>query len=406
MAINFPNSPGIGSVFVDTTSGFSYEWTGSLWKSFSGNLVSNIKILDNISGSFNGSETTFNLTSNSSAVNPVSAQQIELHVNGVQQAPGVNYTISGSTVVFTSPPTGGHTFFGKLLGTALSLNTIAAGSDGSGLINLSAGQLTGALPAIDGSALTGIVAGATLSAGSGSQRVVLTGQTSGSMTAAATDAELTYNSGTDTLSAGTFSGALTGNASGTAGGLTGTPDITIRNLTGVAATFTGLLTYEDVTNVDSVGFITARAGIKFGLAGVGGTITADGHAEFVGVCTATKYFGDGSELSNISVGLTTESLVSSGVITLNLTSAQDHKVTATGICTITCTGGSEGDSHTVRIVNSGIATVGFSTFFLFPSGSSPALPTSTGAISLVSFTINRVGAGGTQLLAGASVNFS
>jgi hypothetical protein len=248
----------------------------------------------------------------------------------------------------------------------------------------------------DGSALTGITAGATLSAGSGSQRVVLTGQTSGSMTAAATDAELTYNSGTDTLSAGTFSGNISG------------------NITGVAATFTGnvsiggTLTYEDVTNVDSVGVITARSGIKFGLAGVGGTVTADGHAEFTGVCTATEYYGDGSNLTGIATvaGMTTESIVSSGVITLNLTLSQDHKVTATGICTITCTGGSEGDSHTVRIVNSGVATVGFSTFFLFPSGSSPSLPTSPGAISLVSFTINRVGAGGTQLLTGASVNFS
>jgi hypothetical protein len=120
----------------------------------------------------------------------------------------------------------------------------------------------------DGSALTGIVAGATLSAGSGSQRVVVTSQTSGSMTAAATDAELTYNSSTDTLSATTFSGALTGNASGTAGGLTGTPDITVNNITGAAVTFSGdltingTLTYEDVTNVDAVGIVTARTGIK------------------------------------------------------------------------------------------------------------------------------------------------
>jgi hypothetical protein len=43
---------------------------------------------------------------------------------------------------------------------------------------------------------------------------------------------------------------------------------------------------------------------------------------------------------------------------------------------------------------------------LWPSGSSPSLPTADGAISLISFTINRVGAAGTQLLAGASVNFS
>ena len=108
-----------------------------------------------------------------------------------------------------------------------------------------------------------------------------------------------------------------------------------------------------------------------------------------------------------AAGLGTEATVASGaVVTLNLSSAQDHKVTATGTCTITCSGGTEGESHTVRIVNSGIATVGFSTYFLFPSGAAPSLPTASGTINLVSFTVHRVGAGGTQLLAGASVNFS
>jgi len=119
------------------------------------------------------------------------------------------------------------------------------------------------------------------------------------------------------------------------------------------------------------------------------------------------YFGDGSQLSGISVGLTTEATTPSNAVTeLDLTAAQDHKVTATGICTITVTGGTEADSHTIRIVNSGIATVGFSTYFLFPSGATPSLPTADGAISLISFTVHRVGLGGTQLLAGASVNFS
>ena len=60
------------------------------------------------------------------------------------------------------------------------------------------------------------------------------------------------------------------NTSGTAAGLSGTPDITIRNLVGVAATFTGVLTYEDVTNVDAVGLITAQSGIRV----TGGVIEA------------------------------------------------------------------------------------------------------------------------------------
>ena len=53
----------------------------------------------------------------------------------------------------------------------------------------------------------------------------------------------------------------------TSGIATGT-DLNIRNITGVAATFTGnvtvggTLTYDDVTNIDSVGLITARSGIS------------------------------------------------------------------------------------------------------------------------------------------------
>ena len=114
-----------------------------------------------------------------------------------------------------------------------------------------------------------------------------------------------------------------------------------------------------------------------------------------------------STITIAAAGLGTEATVASGaVITLDLSSAQDHKITATGICTITCSGGTEGESHTVRIINSGSATIGFSTYFLWPSGATPSLPSASGAKSLVSFTVNSVGAGGTELLAGASVNFS
>ena len=68
----------------------------------------------------------------------------------------------------------------------------------------------------------------------------------------------------------TSTGGFVGNVTGTATGLSGTPDITIRNITGVAATFTGnvsvagTLTYEDVTNIDSVGIVTARSGVQIG----------------------------------------------------------------------------------------------------------------------------------------------
>ena len=213
----------------------------------------------------------------------------------------------------------------------------------------------------------------------------------------------------------------------------------------------GTLTYEDVTNVDSVGVITARSGIvatgvvtATTFAGSGADLTNLPSAQLSGALPAidgsaltglpaggvTVRSAGGSALGSgitdinfqsgatvtasgagstitIAAGLSTAAAVVSGIVTtLNLSAAQDHKLTVSGVTTITCSGGTEGESHTVRIINSGTTTIGFSTFFLFPSGSAPSLPTVDGAISLISFTVNRVGAAGTQLLAGASLNYS
>ena len=253
-------------------------------------------------------------------------------------------------------------------------------------------------------------------------------------------------------------------------------------------TIGGTLTHEDVTNIDSVGVVTARGGFLAGnpAVSVGATITAAGAASFSGIGTfnsdlnvsgnvdvggittstgnlfvgtgvsvyastgivsATAFYGDGAALSGvvsgievesggssvgtsltainfasgatitqgssgittvtIAAGITTYSNVASGIVsTLYLSDAQDHKITTTGFVTFTSSGGSEGESHTLRIVNSGISTVGFGTYFLWPGGAAPSMPTASGAISLISFTVQRVGAGGTQLLAGASLNYS
>ena len=137
--------------------------------------------------------------------------------------------------------------------------------------------------------------------------------------------------------------------------------------------------------------------------------TASGGVTVTGTVAATSYTGDGSALTGIQAGIQTSVPKSvSGITTVLDLSKDDFKITAAGITTIDVRGGSEGNSHTLRIHNSGITTVGFSTYFLFPSGSSPIIPTADGTISLISFTVDRQGAVGlaTQLLAGASVNFS
>jgi len=108
--------------------------------------------------------------------------------------------------------------------------------------------------------------------------------------------------------------------------LTNNDDITLRNITGVAATFTGsvsiggTLTYEDVTNIDSVGIVTARTGIKV----LAGGINA------VGVVTATQFKGDGSQLTGIISGITVKeegSALSTQATTLNFVGSN---VTASG----------------------------------------------------------------------------
>ena len=134
----------------------------------------------------------------------------------------------------------------------------------------------------------------------------------------------------------------------------------------------------------------------------------------VGIVTASSgivtYYGDGSQLSGISVGITTTASSPSAntVVTLDLSSAQHHELNlSAGITTITCSGGSIGDSHSVLLIQptSGIATVGFSTYFLFPSGATPAMSEGGGKIDLLSFVAKQVGAGGTQLLASAGLNY-
>ena len=115
---------------------------------------------------------------------------------------------------------------------------------------------------------------------------------------------------TGVLTATSFSGSLAGTASNAtvavnAQGLTGTPNITVGTVSGTTGTFSGnvsvggTLTYDDVTNIDSVGLVTARTGVKVTAGGV--NVTSGGINVTAGVSTfsgGTKITG--SQTSNIS----------------------------------------------------------------------------------------------------------
>ena len=78
-------------------------------------------------------------------------------------------------------------------------------------------------------------------------------------------------------------------------------NLTVTGNAGVA----GTVTYEDVTDIDSVGVVTARTGIKIGpTAGVAATVFSDGSINSTGIITASTYHGSGADLTGI-VGVPT-----------------------------------------------------------------------------------------------------
>ena len=68
---------------------------------------------DDVSGSFNGTATSFSLRVNSVAFPPSPSKNIMVFLGGVAQTPGASkaYTVSGSTITFSSPPPIGTTFY-------------------------------------------------------------------------------------------------------------------------------------------------------------------------------------------------------------------------------------------------------------------------------------------------------
>jgi len=152
-------------------------------------------------------------------------------------------------------------------------------------------------------------------------------------------ADLTVSGNLTVNGTATFLGAGTSVAFATTSyNLAGAPDITVNNLVGVAATFSGKVSYEDVENIDSVGIVTARSGVdvlagginvvgggltvtgvypfsgavQFGAAGVAGSITSGGDAVFAGIVTPS----DGRLIAGVGIN-SAGTTIGTGITTLN-----------------------------------------------------------------------------------------
>ena len=173
---------------------------------------------------------------------------------------------------------------------------------------------------------------------------------------------------TGVLTATSFSGSLAGTASNAtvavnAQGLTGTPNITVGTVSGTTGTFSGnlsvggTLTYDDVTNIDSVGLITARSGINV-LAGVS-TFAAQIEAN-----GGTKITG--SQTSNISA---------MGANAVDCSAGNYFTKTITGATTFTFTNVPSGVAYTftMEVTLNGSNAITWPATVKWPADTPPAI---------------------------------
>ena len=206
--------------------------------------------LDDLVSQFNGSKTTFNLTSGGSAFFPGSAFSILVSLGGIVQEPESAYTINKSQITFASAPLATDEFFIIALGVALG-----AGVPGHGTVN-------------DSQMAKPFVYDTYFYLDSANNRVGIHSATPTVALDVIGDIKLNGNLVTSGTGGGGFNAGVV-----TCTGLdvNGNADFSGNVSIG------GTLTYLDVTNIDSVGIITAQQGIHLGIA------STVGHLSTVGV---------------------------------------------------------------------------------------------------------------------------
>ena len=167
---------------------------------------------------------------------------------------------------------------------------------------------------------------------------------------------------TGIITSTSFVGDLTGNVTGV-GTITGGTIVatagTITTLSATTVTIGGTLTYEDVTNIDSVGLITARTGVKVTAGGI--DITAGG-IEVGGISTFAGSLNTFANEVNVTAGgaeiTAGGAKVSAGIVTISTTT--DSTTSTTGALTVA---GGVGVAKNLNVgISVTIAPTGIATF--------------------------------------------
>ena len=206
--------------------------------------------LDDLQSQFDGSKTTFNLTTGGLAFKPGSANTLLVSLGGVIQEAVSAYTVVNDQITFSNPPTADANIFIIALGASVSIGTPADGTITATKLNASFGEYSGIGTVI----LAGIVSATSLR---GDGRF-LTG-----------------------VSAGKFITETAGISTNTSVGIN-TSTVDDNDLTGIGNSFKGLyigngmvIHDSELTGTHYIG--TSFRGVMAGPVSIAGTLTVDGN---------------------------------------------------------------------------------------------------------------------------------
>ena len=236
---------------------------------------------------------------------------MDVYLNGVRLLEPGDYSASdGSTIILTTNTNNGDVIEAVAY-KALNISTSQIGINSGGTLIKNNVETLNFIGAGNTFKVTGTTVDVAISGGStadvSTSSLVVAGlSTLGNVTAGVVTAN--QLSGSISGVAGTFSGQVSAGNLNVTGIVTSTQGFS-GNVSGAAATFTGdvtiggVLTYDDVTNIDSLGLVTARNGLQVlaGITTLNGQVNA-GNVNVTGVVTATSFTGSGANLTNLPAG--------------------------------------------------------------------------------------------------------
>ena len=206
--------------------------------------------LDDLQSQFNGTKTTFNLTTGNKSYTPGSANALLVSLGGVIQEVGTSFTVNNDQITFSNPPTADAQIFIIALGNSVTIGTPANGTIDATKLNSAFGEYTGV-----GTFIVAGIVSATSIRGSGA---LLTG-----------------------VSAGKFVSETAGIVTNTPVGIN-TSTVDDKDLTGIGNSFkglyigTGMVIHDnDLTGAHYIG--TNFRGMMAGPVSIAGTLTVDGN---------------------------------------------------------------------------------------------------------------------------------